>query len=175
MFQVNKRYGKISCLVAVGANLTSNSGLSPRQSCEVAVRQIAYLPFCADVTRSRWYASAPVPASDQPRYVNGVVRLTLDENVSARALLSELQMIEHAAGRVRGAPNAARTLDLDIIDFNGLVLQDERLVLPHPRAHERAFVLLPLRDVAPGWCHPALHISIQGLIDALSPQDTKPL
>ncbi len=96
-------------------------------------------------------------------------------------LLSALQTIEQAAGRARGAPNAPRTLDLDIIDMGpgapgdpvggGLVRAAPDPILPHPRAHLRAFVLHPLRDVAPRWRHPASGITVQRLIDALPPQD----
>ncbi len=90
-------------------------------------------------------------------------------------LLSALQGIEAAAGRERGVPNAARVLDLDIVDMNGLVRNAPDPVLPHPRAHLRAFVLLPLRDVAPGWVHPVLGTPIDTLIAALPAQDIAPL
>jgi 2-amino-4-hydroxy-6-hydroxymethyldihydropteridine diphosphokinase len=91
------------------------------------------------------------------------------------ALLARLQAIEARGGRVRGVPNAARTLDLDMIDLGGTVRPGPAPVLPHPRAHERAFVLLPLRDVAPGWCHPVLGRTVEDLIAALPPQDISPL
>ena len=86
-----------------------------------------------------------------------------------------LQALEDAVGRVRSAPNAARSLDLDIIDMDGATLSLPNLVLPHPRAHLRAFVLFPLRDVAPGWVHPALGLGVDALIRALPPQDIRPL
>ncbi len=91
------------------------------------------------------------------------------------ALLAELQAIERRAGRVRGAVNAARTLDLDIVDMNGLRRCAPDPVLPHPRAHLRAFVLLPLRDVAPDWIHPVLGARVGTLLEALPPQDIRPL
>ncbi len=84
-----------------------------------------------------------------------------------------MQRIEQHAGRIRTEPNAARTLDLDIIDMAGLVRTSPDPTLPHPRAHERGFVLLPLRDVAPNWIHPSLGLSIQTLIANLSAQDMR--
>ncbi len=90
------------------------------------------------------------------------------------SLLRTLQGIERQAGRTRPAPNAPRTLDLDIIDMGGIVRAAPDPILPHPRAHRRAFVLLPLRDVAPRWTHPLLRQSVQALIHALPPQDVRP-
>ena len=117
---------------------------------------------------SRWYGSAPIPASDQPPYINGVARLAGE--IDPFELLAALQKIERDAGRQRGVVNAARTLDLDIIDFGGQVVQSSNLVLPHPRAHERAFVLRPLLDVYPGWIHPVLQRSVSELLSQLPAQ-----
>ncbi|MCX7385000.1 MAG: 2-amino-4-hydroxy-6-hydroxymethyldihydropteridine diphosphokinase, partial [Alphaproteobacteria bacterium] len=77
--------------------------------------------------------------------------------------------IEARAGRVRGAANAARTLDLDIIDIAGLRRDTPAPILPHPRAHERGFVLRPLADVAPGWVHPRLGRTVEDLLATLPP------
>ncbi len=101
--------------------------------------------------------------------------LLLKGEIAPEALLDALQGIELRAGRVRGAPNASRTLDLDIIDMGGLLRESPDPILPHPRAHMRAFVLLPLRDVAPGWVHPRLGCSVDSLIEALPPQDISPV
>jgi 2-amino-4-hydroxy-6-hydroxymethyldihydropteridine diphosphokinase len=89
-------------------------------------------------------------------------------------LLQELQAIEARFGRVRGAANAARTLDLDIIDMNGVIRAVPDPVLPHPRAHLRAFVLRPILDVAPGWHHPALQSSVTSMLVDLPQQDIEP-
>ena len=127
----------------------------------------------SQLVRSRWYSSAPVPASDQPRYVNGVVRAWTE--LPPEVLLASLQAIEAANGRVRGAANAARTLDLDIIDMDGLLRTAPDPVLPHPRAHVRGFVLYPLRDVCPAWVHPRTGESVAALIAGLGPADVRPL
>lgn len=103
--------------------------------------------------RSSWYRSAPVPPSDQPWFVNAVagVRTAL----SPRDLLVALHDVEAEFGRVRSVRNASRTLDLDLLAYGDAVIEDPGgLVLPHPRLAERAFVLLPLAEVAPAWRHP---------------------
>jgi 2-amino-4-hydroxy-6-hydroxymethyldihydropteridine diphosphokinase len=165
--------------VAIGANLPDREGRAPLVSCRAAAEALRSLPGLRLVRLSRWYRSAPVPPSGQPDYINGVA--ALDGAADPRALLVRLQSIEARAGRVRGAPNAARTLDLDIIDCHGARhrrdadADDPGPELPHPRAHERAFVLLPLRDVAPGWRHPTLGRTVEDLIAALPVQDIAPL
>jgi 2-amino-4-hydroxy-6-hydroxymethyldihydropteridine diphosphokinase len=156
----------IFVIIAIGSNLPGPDGASPLQICDRAVRAITNLPGISEVVRSRWYASAPVPPSGQPDYINGAVRARTD--LAPSALLAALQAIEHAAGRVRGEPNAARTLDLDIIDMGGLVRAQPDPILPHPRAHQRGFVLYPLRDVAPGWIHPVLQVDPGTMIDQLT-------
>ena len=155
-------------LVAIGANLPGPRGESPLVACRAAAEALRGLPGLRVAAVSRWYATAPVPPSGQPDYVNGVIRL---EGAADPAwLLGRLHAIEAAAGRVRGERNAARTLDLDLIDVNGAVRDAPDPVLPHPRAHERAFVLAPLADVAPGWRHPRLERTVADLIAALPPQ-----
>ena len=105
-------------------------------------------------TRSSWYESAPVPPSNQPWFLNGVARLTSLQAPSV--ILRRLHDIEAELGRVRnGGVNAARAADLDLLDVHGEVTElDNWPRLPHPRMHERAFVLQPLAEVAPEWRHP---------------------
>ena len=138
-------------LVAIGANLPGPHGEPPRATCEWAVARLAELPGLRVAAVSRWYETLPDPPSDQPSYVNGAVRLEGD--AEPEGLLAALHAIEAEAGRVRTVRNAARPLDLDLIAVDGLV-RDAAPILPHPRAHLRAFVLMPLRDVAPEWRDP---------------------
>jgi len=173
MFLKRKEFNSNSIFVAIGANLPNSFGETPLQICERAARDVADMPGIRNVTRSRWYSTAPIPPSDQPRYINGI--LHLKSNATPEALLAALHGIEQRAGRVRGKLNAARTLDLDIVDMAGLLRGHPDPVLPHPRAHLRAFVLLPLRDVAPGWVHPATGQGIGTLIAALPAQDIRPV
>ena len=159
----------LKILVGIGTNLHDLRGASPIEIAEGAVWSLRRLGPLRVVAVSRWYGSAPIPASDQPPYINGVALLA--GNVDPCWLLASLQAIEQAAGRQRSVPNAARTLDLDIIDFGGHVSHEASLVLPHPRAHLRAFVLRPLADVCPEWIHPVLHRSVEALLGDLPEQD----
>jgi 2-amino-4-hydroxy-6-hydroxymethyldihydropteridine diphosphokinase len=90
-------------------------------------------------------------------------------------LLESLMAVETACGRVRSIPNAARTLDLDIIAIGDMVRKEKDPILPHPRAHLRAFVLAPLADVAPDWLHPLLGRTAAALLNDLPAQDIQPL
>jgi len=155
-------------LVAIGANLPTADGRTPLETCEWAVGRLAALPGLRLRSVSRWFETRPVPPSDQPSYINGVA--LLDGTAEPRRLLHLLQSIEAMSGRVRSVPNAARTLDLDLLAMDGLVLAGADLVLPHPRLHQRAFVLAPLLDVMPGWRHPATGISAECLLAQVADQ-----
>lgn len=160
-------------LVAIGANLPDAAGRDALGTCRWAAAELGGLPGLALRGLSRWYASRPVPDAGQPDYVNGVALLA--GHMPPEALLARLHGIEAAAGRVRSAPNAARTLDLDIVAYGGLVLPGPSPVLPHPRAHLRAFVLAPLRDVAPGWRHPLLDATVEELLAGITGQPLRDL
>ena len=151
-------------IVAIGANLPGPNGETPRQTCEWAVERLSALPGLTVSAVSDWYETAPDPPSGQPNYVNGAALLA--GQADPEALLTALHAIEAEAGRVRSVRNAARPLDLDLIAVDGLV-RDDAPILPHPRAHLRAFVLMPLRDVAPSWRHPATGLTADGMLAAL--------
>ena len=160
-------------LVAMGANLHGPDGAPPIETCRRAAAAIARLPGLQLVALSRWFATAPEPPSGQPDYVNGVARL--EGEADPASLLGQLQAIEAAAGRRRSEPNAARTLDLDIVAIGRLVRASPDPVLPHPRAHLRRFVLVPLADVAPGWVHPVLGQTAEALLATLPETFIRPL
>jgi 2-amino-4-hydroxy-6-hydroxymethyldihydropteridine diphosphokinase len=155
-------------LIALGANLPSRAG-GPQQTLEAALKRLETSGIRI-LARSGWYRTAPVPVSDQPWFVNGVARI--ETTLSAGGLLALLRRTEQEFGRQRTAPNAARTLDLDIIDYDGNVENTPELTLPHPRMQDRAFVLLPLAEIAPGWRHPVIGKTVESLISAL-PLDQK--
>jgi len=116
---------------------------------------------------SPWYCTAPVPASDQPWYQNAVIEVATD--LGPDELLAALHEVEEAFGRVRTIANAARVIDLDLLDFRGEIAPESpgRATLPHPRLAARAFVLRPLADLAPDWRHPVTGQPIQALLAAL--------
>jgi len=119
------------------------------------------------VAISDFYRTEPVPVSDQNWYVNAVAEIQTD--LSPERVLETLHRVEAEFGRVRGERNAARTLDLDIIAFDSLVTPETGPAphIPHPRMQDRAFVLIPLADVSPRWCHPVTGASLSELIDRL--------
>lgn len=160
-------------LVAIGANLPGPDGAPPLDTCRRAAAALGRLPGYDLQALSKWYETAPIPPSGQPPYVNGVARLT--GPVEPANLLALLQSIEQREGRVRGIVNAPRTLDLDIVAIGELIRTAPDPVLPHPRAHLRAFVLVPLADVAPDWVHPVLGQPVRALIEALPPQQIRPI
>lgn len=104
------------------------------------------------VARSAWWRSDAWPDPSKPPYVNGVALVRTD--LDPRAAHQALQALEGAFGRERGEANAPRTLDLDLVAYGRQVFDSADLTLPHPRAHQRLFVMGPLAQVAPGWRHP---------------------
>jgi 2-amino-4-hydroxy-6-hydroxymethyldihydropteridine diphosphokinase len=164
-------------LIGIGANLPGPDGRPALETCKQAVEMLNSLPGIRLVALSRWFESAPVPPSGQPPYVNGVAALSIDPNMVAdpAVLLARLMQVEAACGRQRSTPNAARTLDLDIIGIGDLVRDSPDPIVPHPRAHLRAFVLAPLNDVAPDWVHPILGRTAAALLADLAPQQIRPL
>ena len=155
-------------LVALGSNLPDAGGRSSLDLCRWAVQRLAQDPALTLEATSDWYRTAPVPVSGQPDFINGVVRLA--GAIDPAALLARLHAIEAEAGRVRSVPNAARVLDLDLLAAGDRIVASPGFILPHPRLPERAFVLYPLCDVAPGWRHPVLGRTARELRDALPPR-----
>jgi 2-amino-4-hydroxy-6-hydroxymethyldihydropteridine diphosphokinase len=164
-------------LIGVGANLPGPDGRPALATCQQAIRMMNLFPDMRVAGISRLYESAPVPPSGQPPYVNAVVALAGDPGVPVdpAALLARLMEVEAACGRERGTPNAARTMDLDIIAIGDLVREAPDPILPHPRAHLRAFVLAPLIDVVPDWVHPVLRRTAAALLADLPSQEIRAL
>lgn len=132
----------VRAYIAFGANLGE-----PAAALEFASERIAALPGTALVARSALYRSAPVGVAGQPDYLNAVI--AADTRLSAEELLAALLAIERAAGRTRAYPQAPRTLDLDLLLYGDARISLPHLQVPHPRMHQRAFVLLPLAEIAP--------------------------
>ncbi len=161
-------------VIALGSNLDQ-----PKQRLQAAVAAIARLPETEIVRVSSLYRTKPVGYAEQPDFINAV--LLARTGLQADALLRALQRIETEGGRVRSFRNAPRTLDLDIIDYAGQVWAAQDLELPHPRAHERGFVMVPLAEIAPDyWLHGrrvadwAQALRAQALADDLLPVAAPP-
>lgn len=131
----------VTAYVALGSNLEQ-----PAQQVTAALAALATLPHCHAVCASSLYATTPVGYADQPDFINAVARL--DTTLDAFALLDALQALETRFGRVRSFRNAPRVLDLDLLLYGEHCQDYPTLTLPHPRMHQRAFVLAPLAELA---------------------------
>jgi 2-amino-4-hydroxy-6-hydroxymethyldihydropteridine diphosphokinase len=131
----------VTACIALGSNLDD-----PRLQVERGFAALAALPRTRLLARSRLYRTPPWGMPGQPDFINAAARL--ETTLTPRELLDALLAIEARAGRVRGARNGPRILDLDLLLYGKRVINEPDIVVPHPRLHERAFVLLPLVDVA---------------------------
>lgn len=149
-------------LIALGSSIPSRAGDPVRtlQAALADLRENGVTP----VAVSRFYRTPAWPDPRDPEFVNAVSQVMTE--LSPANLMATLQDVETRFGRTRAARNAPRTLDLDILDYAGRV-ESGPPVLPHPRMESRAFVLVPLRDVAPDWRHPVLGLSVTELLKAL--------
>jgi 2-amino-4-hydroxy-6-hydroxymethyldihydropteridine diphosphokinase len=165
-------------LIGLGGNLPSPRFGAPPATLGAALTRLAEHGV-RTVRRSRWYRTAPVPDDGGPWYTNGVAHLETD--LQPRDLLLLLLRIEAEMGRIRTIRDAPRLIDLDLLAYHEYSTWDSPAPalppeIPHPRLHERAFVLLPLAEIAPDWRHPALGRSVSELIAALPPgQQVAPL
>jgi 2-amino-4-hydroxy-6-hydroxymethyldihydropteridine diphosphokinase len=153
-------------LIGIGSNLAAPPAITPLETAQAALAALA-APHLHPFACSSWYESAPVPVSGQPWFVNAVALVATE--LEPATLLERMLAVESRFGRVRGERNAARTLDLDLLDYDGLIIDSPTLMLPHPRMAERRFVLEPLCEIAPQWCHPVLHLTAAALLARLPP------
>ena len=160
--------------IGIGSNIPANGFVSPKATIRAAID--LFDDFGITLVRlSKFYATSPVPASDQPWFVNCVAQI--ETFLSPVECMANLHRLEFAFQRVRSVPNASRTLDLDLLDYNGVVTGNQSMLrLPHPRIKERAFVLFPLFEICPNWVSPLDGSNIEELINKLPIDDIiKPL
>jgi 2-amino-4-hydroxy-6-hydroxymethyldihydropteridine diphosphokinase len=156
-------------LIALGGNLNSHAG-TPTQTLSAALRTLE--SNAANIVAvSSYYVTPAWPDPADPVFVNAVAQIHTRHDPAA--LMKLLHETETAFGRIRSTRNAPRTLDLDLLDYDGLV-QDGPPLLPHPRMAQRGFVLVPLAEVAPHWRHPVTGRAVQDLIAALPQGERAP-
>jgi 2-amino-4-hydroxy-6-hydroxymethyldihydropteridine diphosphokinase len=151
----------VPAYIALGSNLRE-----PQKQIHSGVEELAMLPNTRLANVSSLYRSAPVGYRDQPDFVNAVA--VIETALRPRDLLEALLRIEQRYGRVRSVPNAPRTLDLDIVLYDALEVREPGLTIPHPRMHERAFVVVPLAEIAPDAPVPGRGC-VRDLLDAVDP------
>lgn len=145
------------CAIALGSNLGDSLNIL-----ESALQHLAQTPGISLLKVSRWYQTSPLGPA-QPNYLNGCA--LLEVRLSPQEMLVTLWAIETQFGRVRQQRWGPRTLDLDLLLYGDLVLETADLIIPHPRMAERAFVLVPLADIAPDLSDPRSGLTISSLLD----------
>ena len=150
-------------LVALGSNISGPWG-TPQQSVQRALEALN-CDGLKLVSASRLLLTAPYGKPNQPPFVNAVARI--ETHLPPLALLQKLHAIERRAGRRRAMRWGPRTLDLDIIDYQGLISHSQKLALPHPGIAERIFVLKPIAEMAGRWCHPITHLTAHEMLRRL--------
>ena len=178
-----------TALIALGANLPFRDK-TPEQTLRLALKSFPSVNLEVPNV-SRFFATPCFPAGAGPDYVNAAALLRVERGIGAKDLLARLHLIEQMFGRQRTQRWGMRTLDVDLLALDDLILPNEAiqsqwraldpalqatqtpadLILPHPRLQDRAFVLLPLKDVAPDWCHPVLHLTVAQMVAALPPEN----
>jgi len=149
-----------SIYIAIGANLGQ-----PQETLLALPQKLSAIDIEVLAMSSLWRNPAWPEGRGYPDYLNAMIQV--DFNGDEFTLLERLKSLEVAAGRVAGERNAPRPLDLDIVDFNGHIIAKDQLSLPHPRLHHRAFVLLPLAEIASNWRHPISGLDIMSLLARL--------
>lgn len=157
----------VQVFIALGANIAQ-----PAKQIRRAIALMCLLPQTRLVKTSSFYCTAPIGYADQPDFINAVVEL--HTSLSAKELLESLLAIESALGRERTIPNGPRTIDLDLILYGEQTIAEKELVVPHPRMHERAFVLTPLTEIAPDVIIPGIG-SASALLPSVADQSLKRL
>jgi 2-amino-4-hydroxy-6-hydroxymethyldihydropteridine diphosphokinase len=148
--------------ISIGSNLGDRI-----ENCRQAIAWLKRSGKVANLAVSSAWETEPVGKEDQPRFVN--LAVVFETGLSPHRLLDLCQDIENRMGRVRRERWGPRLIDLDLLLVDDRIVQDERLVLPHERMHQRRFVLAPLAEVAPGMLHPGRNMTVMEMLSALDP------
>ena len=159
-------YKKI--IIGIGGNLYSKNGLHPVEICQEAIKSLKSMSIIVE-KQSSWYRSDPIPKSDQPKFFNSV--LVASTTLNELDVLNSLHDIEKKFGRIRKNINEARIIDLDLIDYSSKIHKSNDIILPHPRAHLRRFVMQPLYEIEKNWIHPILKTSVTEILNQLDQQE----
>ena len=154
-------------IIGIGGNLKSDDGDHP---IKVAMKAIRFLEdYSIEITnQSSWYETEPIPRSDQPNFFNCII--FANTILNELDVLKSLHDIEHILGRRRKLANEARVIDLDLIAYSNKILRNKKIIVPHPRAHLRRFVMEPLAELDKNWVHPVLKININKILKNLDNQ-----
>jgi len=151
----------MKAFVGIGSNIGDRMG-----NCLKAISMINDVDGCSVIKRSSFYRTEPIGYKDQNWFVNCII--LVETKFSPYELLMQLQEIEKSMGREKGIKWGPRLIDLDIIMYDNLIMDNGKLTIPHPLMHKRRFVLIPMNEIAPSVIHPVLNKTIKEILNSLS-------
>ena len=157
-------------IIGVGGNIKSDEGSHPIHVAMKAINSLENYSIQV-IEQSSWYESEPIPKSNQPNFFNCIV--FANTILNELDVLKVLHKIEHTLGRRRKKVNEPRVIDLDLIDYSNKILSNEEIIIPHPRAHKRRFVMEPLAELDPNWVHPILKTDVSKILKKINNQKIK--
>ena len=157
-------------IIGIGGNIKSDDGSHPIHIAMKAINSLENYSIQV-IEQSSWYESEPIPKSNQPNFFNCIV--FANTILNELDVLKVLHKIEHTLGRKRKTVNEPRVIDLDLIDYSNKILSNKEIIIPHPRAHERRFVMEPLAELDPNWVHPILKTNVYKILKKINNQKIK--
>lgn len=157
-------------IIGIGGNIKSDDGSHPIHVAMKAINSLENYSIQV-IEQSSWYESEPIPKSNQPNFFNCIV--FANTILNELDVLKVLHKIEHTLGRRRKTVNEPRVIDLDLIDYSNKILSNKEIIIPHPRAHTRRFVMEPLAELDPNWVHPILKTNVYKILKKINNQKIK--
>jgi 2-amino-4-hydroxy-6-hydroxymethyldihydropteridine diphosphokinase len=158
-------------ILSLGSNLGKNNSKDGRQRNLERAIELLKENGMKVMKESGFYETEPEGIIDQPKFLNMAVELTTE--LTPEECLETIHQVETKLGRVRGSKNGPRTIDLDIIFYDQSIINHQDLVIPHPRMHRRAFVLVPLTEILPDYEHPVYHKTVRQLLSGIEREGVK--